>query len=356
MRVLSKRRASQRFGEQVTLCLVNTLAMCMCWSFLWGSLWGTQMLFRLSRRVDDKLVRVINAFVVTSVCVILIFFFDAIADAVESERKRETAGDSTTADAEVECVLEEVERARTLLELPGARQGTRPAAVGSEAMQVDHLLGEIERASTILSEYSGRAGLLQDGAGVGALTGPGARSAALDLIRSRSRLTSIPEPRQPEGYERVLPGLLANLDLGLDLIAIAPKKHEISTLLRITLNSLGFLVALSWDKAFDSAEETVVHFVWHVLHFEHVVIVKVTLAFLLAGFVVPAWMKFIMPVCMKDRDTHSREVARATKQTWKFALGKLGHHGAVDLGSSGLDASTSGDDTDCSSIEKRELR
>lgn len=84
-------------------------------------------------------------------------------------------------------------------------------------------------------------------------------------------------------------------------------------------------------KAFDSAEETVVHFVYHTLLFQHLVIIKVVLAALLAGFVLPAWMRYIVPAGMKTRDDHLKEVKAQRERGQHFASGDTGHlHGGED--------------------------
>mmetsp|Transcript_56283 Transcript_56283/g.163205 ORF Transcript_56283/g.163205 Transcript_56283/m.163205 type:complete len:710 (+) Transcript_56283:61-2190(+) len=261
-RVVAKRwfeDQGRQHVEHFMLLVVKTEAMASSWCFLWGSLWSMQLDFQGSGWVTQKLMRVINAFCVSTVCVALIFLLDKVADTFEDRRQRQ----QKKAADEKEDILSSIERARTMCDeaiQAGARGGTeRKKGRGVLISDIVHVLG----------------GIVPNAPGV-------------------------------------------------------PLDHEISTLIRISLNSLGFLVALSWDKAFDSAEETVVMFVTEVLDFHHEVIVKVVLAALLAGFVVPAWMWYIVPIGMKDREHHAADVRRHKRRTSLYAAGSLGH-GALEL-------------------------
>jgi len=92
---------------------------------------------------------------------------------------------------------------------------------------------------------------------------------------------------------------------GIAEVAGAPlKPEELAKVLRVIILSFGLLVALSWDKAFDAAEETIVHGIG-----SHFVISKVFLACALVIFVTPAWMWYIVPKAQKSEEQHAHDVA-----------------------------------------------
>lgn len=224
--------------------VASMFAMCMSWSFLWGSLYCMQLVFALTEAVDAELVRVINAFVLTAACIAAIFVGDGLADLFE-----ESASASDPASEPL--------------------QPATLAVIDSERVPLPPLAKS-----------------------------PGHED----------------EPVFASSASRVLPAA-----------------DDVSMGLRIILNSLGFLMALSWDKAFESAEETVAHYLEKECHFKHEVILKVLMAVILAGFLLPAWMKYIVPATMKEHSEHRLEIERSRSQHEEWELGLRGHrHHSLD--------------------------
>jgi len=76
--------------------------------------------------------------------------------------------------------------------------------------------------------------------------------------------------------------------------------------LRNIIRSIAVFVGLSWEKAFDVAEHTVVDKVpWFS---QHRVISKVLLALLLCFFTLPGWYRYILPKALMDQEAHKERI------------------------------------------------
>ncbi|CAE8689740.1 unnamed protein product [Polarella glacialis] len=72
--------------------------------------------------------------------------------------------------------------------------------------------------------------------------------------------------------------------------------------LRMIIAALGLLVGLSWEKAFDMCHEAIIEGTPILEH--HKVISKTFMAFSIAAIVIPAWLKYLVPMAKKQVEHH----------------------------------------------------
>ncbi|CAJ1373227.1 unnamed protein product [Effrenium voratum] len=82
--------------------------------------------------------------------------------------------------------------------------------------------------------------------------------------------------------------------------------------LRTIISGFGMLVGICWDKAFETAHETVAETV--PLFHSHPVIGTGLVAAVLIVFVVPAWYWYIVPNAMKAEEAHKEDILRENKR------------------------------------------
>lgn len=103
--------------------------------------------------------------------------------------------------------------------------------------------------------------------------------------------------QQPPDLQQVAANLAENLAVKADSGAVEMAVRKI-------IDAFGLLVGLCWDKAFDAAGEVLVE--GTAATKKHPVVAKVALAFILVGFVVPAWVWYIVPKAREGADYHER--------------------------------------------------
>lgn len=113
-------------------------------------------------------------------------------------------------------------------------------------------------------------------------------------------------PREEESAFSLssIPALPVDLSLG-DMVG-DDELDKLSAGLRTVMTGFGMLVGICWDKAFETAHETVAETV-PIFH-DHPVIGTGLVAALLLFFVIPAWYWYIVPNAMKDEDEHKQDI------------------------------------------------
>jgi len=114
-------------------------------------------------------------------------------------------------------------------------------------------------------------------------------------------------------------GLEALQQLGLE----DTESHlHVEDALRNLIKSIAVFVGLSWEKAFDVAEHTVVA---HLpVMTDHRVIAKIVLALLVCAFMLPGWYWYIMPKALMDHTDHKERIELELHQEKKASHGR-GH-------------------------------
>merc|ERR1711862_939413 len=73
--------------------------------------------------------------------------------------------------------------------------------------------------------------------------------------------------------------------------------------LRTIIDATGLLVGLSWEKAFQAAEEAII--LGFSVTRNHHVIGKLCMGLLIAAVVLPAWLNYLMPMASKHWTAHA---------------------------------------------------
>lgn len=107
------------------------------------------------------------------------------------------------------------------------------------------------------------------------------------------------------------------------LVQFDPETHERT--IRVFIGGLAFLVGNAWDKAFNAADETLVHATaWTQQHY---VTSKALLALALTAFLIPAWIMYVVPKSLQTADDH-KDIIKAETETeavrnfWEFYRGR----------------------------------
>jgi len=87
-----------------------------------------------------------------------------------------------------------------------------------------------------------------------------------------------------------------------ELLAGAAELGNMEQVLRMIIAALGLLVGLSWEKAFDMCHEAIIEGTPILEH--HKVISKTFMAFSIAAIVIPAWLKYLVPMAKKQVEHH----------------------------------------------------
>lgn len=132
-----------------------------------------------------------------------------------------------------------------------------------------------------------------------------------------------------DALENVRGSLLASADVATDLLTDTTVKTagvllgddkeshlHVEDALRNLIKSIAVFVGLSWEKAFDVAEHTMVT-KWHEKSGTNEVLSKVLLAWIVCIFMLPGWYWYILPKARMDFKDHEERIAQEKEQESK---------------------------------------
>lgn len=257
------------------------LAMTMSWAAMRVAYWLMRMAF-----VDVHTSQAAAALAVTFLCVILVIVLDFLADRINSrkeERRRRTRHEAATEVAEHVMV-----RTRS-------KEHASPPQAPHRAVRIQE---HEDHQSDSSSEESSSASAAEEG-GVSRMYGSvsGVSSYLMQALKSDD--------------------LLGGEDSWLQ------DDNAIEKALRAIIVGFSLLVGLCWEKAFDSAEEAVVE--GFGITAAHKVITKILVATITAIAVIPAWLRFMVPMAKMHWREHKAimDMEALTASTSPAALANM---------------------------------